>query len=252
MAGGSTDQTTKYAGVYNPATNKFCNLPTLTVDDVHKASHTVSIIGNNRIISCGGQVHPKSCYEFNPDTGKGIWEESYKFDVHHSGHVAWRNNKGVLLMGGQGYGSQNIQTTQLLASGTGSTPGFNLTKPCLFCCAVEDPNTKSVILIGGSDETRTVIRYYEDGTSETLPALSDDYPGAHSCAGYYNDDEKLEILVFGDGYSSGATQRPTLALTVGDSSWEDLGDITPERYYHSSATVDNEVFMQGIVTSLQH
>ena len=63
-------------------------------------------------------------------------------------------------------------------------------------CAVADPSTDSVIVIGGYNQdnyySTNVTRYDVNGFVESLPPLNFRrvYAG---CAGYYNDDENLVI-----------------------------------------------------------
>lgn len=62
------------------------------------------------------------------------------------------------------------------------------------------------------------------------------------CAGYYDTDGYLVLLVLGKGGST--DNLPTEMFTVGkDTSWTDLGTITKRDNF--AVTINNEVYMHG-------
>ena len=186
VAGGITDQATKAAGFYNPLTNNFCHLPPLTPA---RSRHTVT-----GLTACGGQGQGtvNTCSTFNIELGQ--WEISYKDFPSHAGHVAWKNSKGILLMGGWGSSINYTATTQLMDGG-GHQKGFDLVMESYFSCAIEDPDSRSIILTGGygykiTSYMKEVLRYGENGFIEYLPNMT--YPrDQHGCSGYYNEQRQL-------------------------------------------------------------
>ena len=190
MAGGQTNQTIKFSGYYNTETGRYCNLPPL---DPNRIGHTVT-----GLTACGGWTSSKSnvsttCSTFNTTTGQ--WEESHEYTPGRRYHSAWKTSEGILLMGGY-YASDAANTTTLILPDGGHRQGFNLVELSDGSCAIEDPETNSVILTGGyyydnkGSYLNSVIRYNESGFVEYLPSLTSPR-FLHGCGGYYNNDGNL-------------------------------------------------------------
>ena len=180
------------AGFYNPYTNVYCDLPPLSPT---RYSHTLT-----GVVACGGYTSTStvlsSCSTFNTATGN--WTESYEIPPQR-GQSAWQNSQGILLMGGRpaGANSSIYNSTTLLLPEGGHKPGFDLVSPTCYSCAIPDPRSDSVIVLGGFDYGKvsisTVIRYGESGFLEFLPSLN--YPRVSpGCAGYYNDNNQLVCI----------------------------------------------------------
>ena len=175
MAGGFTSK--EAAGFLIPSkNNSHCDLPPLFPK---RFGHTLT-----GLMACGGKDGDTrySCSTFN--FAHGNWQENYRLPIGRYYHAAWQRDDGVLLMGGQ---DSPLTTTLLLPGDARETrPGFNLTSPCIGCCAIEDYYTQSVILTGGTKSQHSVLRYGYDGFKEKLPNLR--RPRYHhGCSMFYND-----------------------------------------------------------------
>ena len=91
-------------------------------------------------------------------------------------------------------GYPHTRNTTLLLPGGGFQKGYNLQVNSWFSCAIEDPESDSVILTGGYEQTgqpmQNVVRYGENGFIEHLANMTFSR-ARHGCAGYYDDNKNL-------------------------------------------------------------
>ena len=180
-------------GLYFPSSKEYCELPSLPIERYRHSVTDFTVCGGQ---PKGGQnvVNPDSvqtdCITFN--TSNGQWEKSYDLGQTIFEHVAWKISKGILLLGGG-----SLKTTLLLPGGGTEAGPFDLTRVSRYSCGIEDPNSKTIILTGGT-KSSSVERYSETGFRESLPNMNTERV-AHGCAGYYNDAGylvSLSIFVF--------------------------------------------------------
>ena len=263
ITGGETNQTVKAAGLYNPTTGAYCNLPPL---DPPRRGHSMT-----GLMACGGSYSDfdrSSCFTFN--VSSGTWYNSYNYSGNRYSPVGWKNEQGVLLIGG----IKDVDTTTLLYPNGTSQPGFNLNRTFAaswLSCGIEDHHSGTIIITGGRSTCSTstsssctasnrVNRLGETGYIESLPNMA--YKREfHGCGGYYNDDQTLVyyiyfhivkiiilfkvILVFG-GKVGLNDMLPTEKLTVGQK-WETIPAAVsnPVKGYVWSVSLNNDIFMQG-------
>ena len=199
IAGGFTNQTVKSAGLYNPTTGAYCSLPPLT-----PSRYGHSMIG---LMACGGGGSStplrSSCSTFN--VSSGTWYNSYNYSANRYTPVGWKNNQGVLLIGGV----NDVDTTTLLNADGTSQPGFTMNRTFAaswLSCGIEDHNSGTIIITGGRSTCSTstnnycvrsnrVNRFGENGYIESLPNMT--YAREfHGCGGYYNDDQTLVYIIY--------------------------------------------------------
>ena len=138
-------------------------------------------------LMCGGSMTSASCVQWN--SVNGTWKEYLTLNVTRKYHVSWTPdpNIGTYLMGGA-RGSRN--TTTLIKPVGSQEPGFSLKYNTLyiwmklldnlfcncvyysFACAIEDPDTQTVVITGGWWTRTTVSVYGLQGWVEDLQPLN--------------------------------------------------------------------------------
>ena len=107
--------TERQVSVYNPRSNKSCELPDLPSD---RRSH--SLCGQ---LLCGGRGGYQSCLKFD---GENFTTTEVTLANERSLHICWNVGDDVLLLGGD----QSPDTTEIVkADGLSSSPSFNLVHP---------------------------------------------------------------------------------------------------------------------------
>jgi len=252
LAGGIVeDYRAAFPGFYNPLTNKYCNITT-------QMNHPRESSTTTGFIACGGSefiayydnydytpsptftTSPTSpaynCEMFDPSSGTwsnyATWYPSFPGRVRH---VAWMSSIGLFLIGGL-----DSMDTSMLISNDGSITEGAINSGRYGACAVADPKTDTVIILGGYNSsyflTDEVVRYDIHGNETPLPNLNNKmvYFG---CSGYYNNVGNLVLVVTGgDG---------TQHLEVGvDSTWASNTYSNP--WEISCADANNDVYcLQG-------
>jgi len=253
LAGGTNDDFSgSLPGFYNPLTNVYCNSPQMNYP--RQSSTTTGFI------ACGGydiidydyyyyysdynyeSNAPYNCEMFDPSTG--TWDPSWaSWDPSlfpaRALHVAWMSSIGLFLIGGSG---SEAQESSMLIGNDGVIAEGAINSGRYFACAVADPKTDTVIIIGGYNSsysmTGEVVRYDIYGNETPLPPLNN--PNIYfGCSGYYNDVGNLVLVTTGG--SAGGTER----LEVGvDSNWNSNAYYNPLDI--SCANPNNNVFcLQG-------
>jgi len=248
-------------GFYNPLTNEYCNLPPMSqprygstttgfivcggwdLDYYDYYDYSTNSYGSNSTYSYGSNNAPYNCEKFDPSTGTwgpycGSWEQSFP---GRALHVAWMSSIGLYLIGGY----ESMDTSMLISKDCSKTEGA-IDSGRWGACAVADPKTDTVIIIGGYNEngvTNEVVRYDIYGNEFILPSLTNPRY-MMGCSGYYNNVGNLVLVVTG-GYASGVTAAGTehLEVEVG-SSWTSYDYYNPEEI--SCADANNDVYcLQG-------
>jgi len=233
VAGGITSQEYRTEAFYNPVTNFLCNIPPMYYQ--RESSTTTGFT------ACGGidiftDDIVYNCETFNPNTG--VWYVSHYFNDTRVNHVAWQSSVGLYLMSGWG-GPLN---STLLGNDGSVGPGFELLYSASYGCAVPDPATDSVIVIGGEALSTNVTRYNDYGFKESLPQLNAGrvYLG---CSGFYNEAGNLVLVVTGGASSYYPTPTETLEVGV-ELTWNSYDDNNAEDI--SCANPNNAVYcLQG-------
>jgi len=254
LAGGIVeDYRAAFPGFYNPLTNKYCNITT-------QMNHPRESSTTTGFIACGGSefiayydnydytpsptftTSPTSpaynCEMFDPSSGTwsnyATWYPSFPGRVRH---VAWMSSIGLFLIGGL-----DSMDTSMLISNDGSITEGAINSGRYGACAVADPKTDTVIIIGGYNSTYSatdeVVRYDIHGNETPLPNLT--YPRRYfGCSGYYNNIGNLVLVV------TGGTTNGTEHLEVGvDSTWTYNDYNNP--WEISCADANNDVYcLQG-------
>lgn len=163
--------------LYLPASGSSCKLPPLPDDRV---GHTVERGG----LLCGGENTRDTCLQWSSVTG--TWEESVTLEVGRDYHVSWTPDPsiGTLLMGDWSGG----RTTTLIRPDGAQEPGFTLKHDTRYAyiiflfqsklsswsrsCAIEDPDTDTVVITGGYYTMATVSVYGLQGWLEDLSSLN--------------------------------------------------------------------------------
>ena len=103
--------------VYNPGSQHSCSLP-----DLPDLRHEHTLCGG---LLCGGLGSARSCLRW--EDHHHIFTTAQVTLLHHrKGHLCWaEDSKGVRLMGGNEYSSNNT-TEFVLSGGSGSTASFSL------------------------------------------------------------------------------------------------------------------------------
>jgi len=240
-------------GFYNPFTNVYCDLPPM-----YQPRYGSTTTG---FIVCGGfdfndddydsyyyynspdYNATYNCEKFDPSTGTwGPYCASWQYEFPaRTLHVAWMSSIGLFLIGGY----ESKDTSMLISKDCSKTEGA-IDSGRFGACAVADPKTDTVIIIGGYNEngiTDEVIRYDIYGIETQLPPLThprDDM----GCSGYYNNVGNLVLVVTG-GYSPEVTAPGTEHLEVGvDQTWTTYDYSNPRDI--SCADANNDVYcLQG-------
>ena len=148
---------------------------------------------------CGGYMTKTSCVKWS--SVNGTWEEYLILDVGRSYHVSWTPDPdiGTYIMGGVTSEAKN--TTTLIKPDKSQEPGFSLKYYTEYvsiswanyyvcncnhyrgACAIEDPDTQTLVITGGVFTTTTVSVYDLQGWREDLQPLN---TGRyyHACAHY--------------------------------------------------------------------
>merc|ERR1712198_109177 len=240
-------------GFYNPLTNVYCDLPPMYQPRFGSTTTGFIVCGGDDFIdyynydystySYGSNNAPYNCEKFDPSTGTwgpycASWQ--YEFPGRYE-HVAWMSSIGLFLIGGR----ESMDTSMLIRNDCSITEGL-INSGRNFACAVADPKTDTVIIIGGYNETgitNEVVRYDIYGNETPLPPLT--HPRKNmGCSGYYNNVGNLVLVVTG-GYASGGTAPGTEHLEVGvDPTWTNKEYYNPEDI--SCADTNNDVYcLQG-------
>merc|ERR1712198_523019 len=234
-------------GFYNPLTNEYCNLPPMS--QPRYGSTTTDFI------VCGGydfndyDYAPYKCEKFDPSTGTwgpycASWEQSFPSRTFH---VAWMSSIGLFLIGGYESGISSMDTSMLISNDCMFTEGA-IDSGRWGACAVADPKTDTVIIIGGVNKTgitNEVIRYDIYGNETPLPHLTNPRY-LMGCSGYYNNVGNLVLVVTGGSLSGGTTAAAgTEHLEVGvDPTWTTYDYNNPVAI--SCADANNDVYcLQG-------
>jgi len=243
IAGGAKDYNNlspSPPGFYNPFTNVYCDLPPM-----YQPRYGSTTTG---FIVCGGYEFDNydnstyNCEQFVPSTGTWApycWSWGLSF-IGRTYHVAWMSSIGLFLIGGV----ESMNTSMLISNDCSITEGA-IDSGRWGACAVADPKTDTVIIIGGYNEngiTDEVIRYDIYGNELILPSLTDPrfFMG---CSGYYNNVGNLVLVVTGGAQQN--SEQGTEHLEVGvDSTWTYKDYYNP--VYISCADANKEVYcLQG-------
>jgi len=240
-------------GFYNPITNEYCNLPPMSQPRYGSTTTDFIVCGGYDIIdyydyydystySYGSDNAPYNCEIFYPSSGTwsiyAVWTNIPRFL-----HVAWMSSIGLFLIGGSG---SEAQYSSMLIGNDGSITEGAIDSGRYAACAVADPKTDTVIIIGGYNGYEVmdeVIRYDIYGNEFILPSLT--YPRyTMGCSGYYNNVGNLVLVVTG-GYSPEVTAPGTEHLEVGvDQTWTTYDYSNPRDI--SCADANNDVYcLQG-------
>jgi len=247
-------------GFYNPLTNEYCNLPPMSqprygstttgfivcggwdLDYYDYYDYSTNSYGSNSTYSYGSNNAPYNCEKFDPSTGTwgpycGSWEQSFP---GRALHVAWMSSIGLYLIGGY----ESMDTSMLISKDCSKTEGA-IDSGRWGACAVADPKTDTVIIIGGYNKngiTDEVIRYDIYGNESILPSLTDPR-FVMGCSGYYNNVGNLVLVVTGGALQD--WEHGTEHLEVGvDSTWTYKDYYNP--VYISCADANKEVYcLQG-------
>lgn len=192
MAGGMfTNRPKNTTGWYDPSTGRYCDLPPL-----QRWRHSVTGFTACGGTYDGGPSYTQMCVTFNISSGQ--WEKTHSIPPL-SAHLSWKTSRGILLLGGwNNYIGFSMKTILLLPDGNTQDGPFDLVRPSGYSCAIEDPRSSSVIVLGGLcykngsiQYLTNVERYNETGHMESLPGLNN--PRSGGCAGYYTSDGNLVI-----------------------------------------------------------
>jgi len=242
-------------GFYNPITNEYCNLPPMSQPRKRSTTTGFIVCGGEYLIDYydyydyyGSNNAPYSCEKFDTSTGTwspycASWQYEFPGRAHH---VAWMSSIGLFLIGGYATDSTDRYTSMLISNDCGITEG-TINSGRNTACAVADPKTDTVIIIGGYNGSQVVdevIRYDIYGNEFILPSLT--YPRyMMGCSGYYNNVGNLVLVVTG-GYSPEETAPGTEHLEVGvDQTWTNKDYYNPRDI--SCADANNDVYcLQGI------
>jgi len=240
-------------GFYNPLTNVYCDLPPMYQPRFGSTTTGFIVCGGDDFIdyynydystySYGSNNAPYNCEKFEPSTGTwGPYCASWQYEFPaRTLHVAWMSSIGLFLIGGY----ESKDTSMLISKDCSKTEGA-IDSGRIGACAVADPKTDTVIIIGGRNEngrTNEVVRYDIYGIETQLPPLThprDDM----GCSGYYNNVGNLVLVVTG-GYASGVTALGTEHLEVGvGTTWTNKDYYNPTSI--SCANANKEVYcLQG-------
>jgi len=252
LAGGIVnDWGAAFPGFYNPLTNEYCNITT----HMNHPRHSSTTTG---FIACGGSDLIDYYYDYGDyyggytpsptsaayncemfDPSSGTWSNYATWYPSFPGrrrHVAWMSSIGLFLIGGL-----DSMNTSMLISNDGSITAGKINSGRYGACAVADPKTDTVFIIGGDNyyATDEVVRYDIHGDETQLPNLT--YPRSYlGCSGYYNNVGNLVLVVTG-----GSTEGGTEHLEVGvDSTWTYNNYTNP--WEISCANANNDVYcLQG-------
>jgi len=249
IAGGRVDDTVAaFPGFYNPLTNEYCNID-IQMNYPRESSTTTDFI------ACGGldiygyytasyttsyELASYTCEMFDPSSGSwSLYADWYPSFPARYNHVAWKSSIGLFLIGG----SASMDTSMLINSNDGSITEGAIDDGRYFACAVADPKTDTVIIIGGVNETgvtNQVIRYDIYGIETYLPPLNEPRY-IMGCSGYYNNVGNLVLVV------TGGTQPGTEHLEVGvDKKWINHNNETYNPEDISCAEANTNVYcLQG-------
>jgi len=244
IAGGAKDYNNlspSPPGFYNPFTNVYCDLPPMYQPRYGSTTTGFIVCGGHEFDNYDNSTY--NCEQFVPSTGTwapycGSWE-SFPGRTYH---VAWMSSIGLFLIGG----FESMNTSMLISNDCSITEGA-IDSGRSLACAVADPKTDTVIIIGGYDTengiTNEVVRYDIYGNETPLPPLT--YPRyVMGCSGYYNNVGNLVLVVTG-GYSPEVTAPGTEHLEVGvDQTWTTYDYSNPRDI--SCADANNDVYcLQG-------
>jgi len=237
-------------GFYNPITNEYCNLPPMSQPRYGSTTTGFIVCGgwdfdyyyDYSTYSYGSNNAPYNCEKFDPSSGTwgpycGSWEQSFP---GRAIHVAWMSSIGLFLIGGY----ESMDTSMLISKDCSKTEGA-INSGRWGACAVADPKTDTVIIIGGygtkNGITNEVVRYDIYGNETPLPPLTNPRY-MMGCSGYYNNVGNLVLVVTG-GYASGADGTEHLEVGV-DTTWTNKDYYNPE--FISCADANNDVYcLQG-------
>jgi len=237
------DGTASPPGFYNPLTNVYCDIHGYEYGYQPRYSSTTTgfiVCGGNDVIDYEPEIEARyNCQKFDHSTGTwNLWKSWENEFPGRRLHVAWKSSIGLFLIGG----SDSMDTSMLIHNDGSITDGA-INSGRYYACAVADPKTDTVIIIGGINEagsTNEVIRYDIYGYAyPPLPPLTSTYI-YFGCSGYYNDNDNLVLVVTGG--SAGYTEH----LEVGvDTEW-----IPNQDCYNpwdiSCADANNDVYcLQG-------
>ena len=93
-----------------PGLTKSCFLPSLPVKT---EGHT-----QDQLTLCGGLNSQQTCYNFT----EGSWTKTVSLSEERRDHSSWRSPEGLILIGGEGEGSDN--SSELITDSGLSKPGF--------------------------------------------------------------------------------------------------------------------------------
>jgi len=246
IAGGRDSYGAAVPGFYNPLTNEYCNID-IPMNYPRQSSTTTDFI------ACGGldiygyyytttyttsyEPAPYTCEMFDPSSGSwSLYADWYPSFPARYYHVAWKSSIGLFLIGG----SASMDTSMLIGNDGSITEGA-IDDGRYFACAVADPKTDTVIIIGGVNETgvtNQVIRYDIYGNKFILPHLTNPR-SIMGCSGYYNNVGNLVLVV------TGGSAPGTEHLEVGvASNWTYNDYYNPEDISCAEAN-ENVYCLQG-------
>lgn len=220
--------------LFIPGVNRTCILPDLPDNRNGHTMDSYTFHDEEDVVSvCGGGAGDTqgSCVCFK-DWGE--WEDcSKETGALRDGHSSWVSSEGLVLMGGVG----SLRST---------SESFSLIADTRYACSITDSN--SVIITGGRDTMKKVIRYNLQGFVEYLPSM-DVGRRYHGCGSYQDSVGDKVLLVTGGkgGYSSYSSHilASTELLTIGATAWVYAEPLPRAMIAMATVSMDNKVFVTG-------
>ena len=157
---------------------------------------------------CGGQSRNgtmNNCHQWIPEEGKFTTKPVHEFNPPRDALVSWTpvSQRETFLIGGSGSPDGASQkTSSIVKSGVfDGSKGFDLKYKLYGSCAVPDPETDTVVIIGGNHEgnpgNKITSLYNEDGWVEDFGNLHHQR-WWHGCTSYVADNKRVgnKLLFF--------------------------------------------------------
>jgi len=241
LQGGPGKNTTEVFSPTKTCTNK------LPEHHLPHYGHTMEYIGVP--VMCGGRIHnetvPCECWVLE-DNKEGVkeWREfDHSTQEHRSFGSSIENNGVIWLVGG----SLSNQSTEYISPGLEWEPGFNLTDPLVFGCALRLSTDSMIVISSDSGQgDSTVTKYFTDGRSEKLPNLNTKRSG-FACS-LVGNQTFTGILVAGGSREDAALATSEL-YDWEREEWQEVDDLTVARAYFKMFAIDGGVLALGGVSS---
>jgi len=238
ISGGDDASTGTSVEVFNPRTNKSCEVKPLPD---RRSRHTM-----DGLTVCGGDNGGpptteirSTCITFSSDQ----WRTSHHLVQPRYGHVSWVTDQGIMLLFPNGVSETVIQ-------GENKTePGFTLLHDLNFACAIKDQTSNSVVITGGDylfKSKNTVSRYGLTGFIEDMPSMNVERKW-HGCGSYFRKDGTQVLLVAGgtEAYDHLEGHTSTELLIGSSSDWVFSKPLPRPHFLMGSVTMDGVVYFTG-------